>query len=180
MATSSRQCTELSCKKKQATCICLGCSKSFCDDDFIKHRKILRDQISDDYNSFRQTLVDRENSSMQEIKQWEDDSTKEINQTAEQCRQQLNKSLLEIKSQLKEIDEKLKQEDKAEEIDEMQLNEIQEQLNKLQEKTNEVTKDLIKQKSTPLIMETSVSITSPEGKDILLYLCVLIQIFFSS
>ncbi len=84
MTTANTKCSI--CKQDNGTFPCRGCSEYFCYDQSEEHRQTLNaqiNQIRNDYNLFRQTLIEQKNnphkhSLIQEINQWENDSIDKI------------------------------------------------------------------------------------------------------
>lgn len=75
MASASDRSICSSCKKERLNYACHGCSKKYCFDDLLKHRKELGQQLEyflNEHNQLRQNLLDQWKTNQQFREKWID------------------------------------------------------------------------------------------------------------
>ena len=145
MATANMKCSI--CEEDQVTYLCGGCSKYFCFDHLTEHHEILNtqlQQIQDDYNQFRQTLIDQRKDPQKhplilEINRWEEDSINKIKQTAQLFRETVtnytNKIIPQIEMTLNDPKEQPISIDTKKKFNEIHLDQFTKKLLKLKKRT---------------------------------------------
>jgi len=172
------------CNQDTSTFICKGCLKEFCFDHLTEHCETLKiqfNQIENDYNQFRQTLIDQKNDPntrllIQQINKWEQQSIEKIKQTADQSRQTLinytNKVIINIQNKL---DNAIPTIPGKNQFNEIHLEEFKQKLNKLKEELDKPTNVSIQQESTAFINQIYVILPVHEGNNILFLIYRLIK-----
>lgn len=108
------------CEKRQGTCLCSGCKKYFCMQDFKSHRNSLgnemdsvisdRDSVQDKLNKSSDNLA-AENHLLLKITEWEEEIVRKVRETANLVRQQVlnlqQAKQEEIKNQLNKMSKEL-------------------------------------------------------------------------
>ncbi|CAF1049178.1 unnamed protein product [Adineta steineri] len=165
MANNKTQC--FTCTKDKITYPCEGCSQRFCLIDLVEHRQILNNElhhITNEYNQFKQTINEQKQSPqnhtlMNQINQWEIKSIKKIQQKAQEYREILTKSsqtcISDIQMRFNDLREQIKQFQKENEFNEMNLNYLRNQLKKITKELNNSSIMSIQQNSQPLINHIS-------------------------
>ena len=173
MAAANTECSIF--EEDQETFSCAGCSRYFCFEHLAEHREILNtqlQQIQDDYNQFRQTLIDqRENPqkhpSIQIINRWEEDSINKIKQKAQQFREKLtnytNKIISQIEMTLNDPKEQPISTDRKKKFNEIHLDQFTKNLQKLKKEFNKPKGISIEKQSASPINKLVVSIPVYEG-----------------
>ncbi|CAF1041813.1 unnamed protein product [Adineta steineri] len=145
------------CNEEKITYNCRGCSKEFCLMDLNAHRQILTSElhgITNQYNEFKQTINEqkqnpRNHLSINHIDQWEIESIEKIQQKAQEYREIVIKSsqtcIDDIEMKFKDLNEQIKQMQKQNEFNEIDLNYLRSKLMKITEELNNPFKICIKE-----------------------------------
>ena len=153
MATANTKCSI--CEEDQETFSCGGCWKYFCFEHLTEHREILNtqlQQIQDDYNQFRQTLIDQRKDPqkhplIQDIDRWEEDSINKIKQTAQLFRETVinytNKIIPQIEMTLNDPKEQPIPTDRKKKFNEIHLDQFTKKLHKLKEELDKPKGDFL-------------------------------------
>ena len=177
MSSTANRTICVSCNKEKITYPCQGCSQKFCLDDLTKHRMNLNqelEQVHNDHDELRQNLYDltsspTKHSFIQQIDQWEKASIEKIQQTAQQCRDQWSnyseKFLQEMEKKLNEFAQQIKEMQRENEFNEIDLNHLKERSDKLQKELHRPTNVSIEQESTSFINKISLRISLKRGKN---------------
>ncbi|UJR11741.1 hypothetical protein I4U23_015922 [Adineta vaga] len=176
MATTNNKIQCFKCQKyKKITIPCRGCSKEFCQADWIEHQQILNEELNviiNNYDQFRQKINEHDqnlqNSSLIErIDQWERNSIRIIQQRAEKCRQRAvqhcKTNFKQIEQKLSELSEEIKDIQRENEFNEIDLNDLKRKLNEINEELNNPSNISIEEHSQSFINEISV-ISRKESK----------------
>ena len=151
---------------------CKGCSKRFCLPHLAQHQTDLIDQlyqIECDHDELRTSLNDQISnpiklSLIKNIDLWEKKSIDQIKQTAQQCRYELisysKRFLFRKEKKLNDLDKQIKEMNREDEVNEIQLNDLQKKFDKLQKEFHQSTKISIKEQSTSFISTISLVISS--------------------
>ncbi|CAF4219786.1 unnamed protein product [Adineta steineri] len=166
MANNKTRC--YTCNEEKITFNCKGCSKEFCLTDLTEHGEILTNElhsITYEYNEFKQTLNEQKQNPqnhllIEQINQWEIESIDKIQQKAEEYRENVTKSLQtctnDIEMKFKDLDEQVKQIQKENEFNEINLDYLRNQLKEMTEELNNPLKISIKQDLQSLINKISI------------------------
>ncbi|CAF0800846.1 unnamed protein product [Adineta steineri] len=166
MANNKTQCFK--CNKKKITFTCKGCSKEFCLMDLTEHRHILNQElyhITNDYDQFKHRINEQKPNPydlflIDQINQWETNSTEKIKQKAKDCREIVIKSsqtfLNDIKMKFNDLNEQIKQMQKENEFNEINLNYLKNQLMRMNQELNNPSNMSIEQDSHSFINEISI------------------------
>ncbi|CAF0797739.1 unnamed protein product [Adineta ricciae] len=171
MATDTTQCFK--CKKyKKITYLCKGCSNEFCQTDLIEHRQLLNEQLDgiiNDYDQFRQTINQHERNSqsdsllMRQINEWERKSMQRIQQTADICRktvlEQTKTFVHAIGKNFSQLSDQIKEMQKEEEYNEIDLNELRRKLKAMTDELNNPSTISLREDSQPFITQISVVVS---------------------
>ncbi|CAF1261954.1 unnamed protein product [Adineta steineri] len=156
------------CNKDKITYPCEGCSKNFCLMDLTKHRQILNEElhhIINDYNQFKQRFNEQKPSShdlslIDQVNQWRRNSIDKIRQKAKDCIEIIVKSsqtfLNDTEKRFNDLSEQIKQLQRENEFNEINLNYLRNQLIKMREELNNPPKTSIIQDCQPFINEISI------------------------
>ncbi|CAF3557799.1 unnamed protein product [Adineta steineri] len=144
------------------------CVKNFCLMDLTKHRQILNEElhhIINDYNQFKQRFSEQKPSShdlslIDQINQWRRNSIDKIRQKAKDCIEIIVKSsqtfLNDTEKKFNDLSEQIKQLQRENEFNEINLNYLRNQLIKIREELNNPPKTSIEQDCQPFINEISI------------------------
>ncbi|CAF0808839.1 unnamed protein product [Adineta steineri] len=172
MAMANNKTVCFICNEEKITYPCKGCSKEFCFMDLAKHKQILNEElhhITDEYNEFKQTINEQKqnpqnHSLIKQINQWEINSIQKIQQKAEECREIFIKSsetcINDIEMKFNDLTQQIKQFQKENEFNEINLNYLRNQLRKITEELNNPSNIFIQQNSQSFI--NNISITFPK------------------
>ncbi|CAF1507727.1 unnamed protein product [Adineta steineri] len=156
------------CKENKITYPCKGCSEEFCLLDLTEHRQTLTNElhhITNQYNEFKQTINEQKQDSqnfslIEQINQWEIGSIEKIQQKAREYREILIKSsqpcIHDIEMKFKDLNEQIKQMQKENEFNEIDLNYLTNQLIKMTQALNNLSSISIKEDSQSFINEISI------------------------
>ncbi|CAF1374840.1 unnamed protein product [Adineta steineri] len=156
------------CNEEKITYPCKGCLKEFCLMDLTEHRQILNNElhlIINEYNEFKQTMDEQKqnpqnDSLIKQIDQWEIKSIEIIQQKAQEYREIIIESsqtcINDIEMKLNDLSEQIKQFQKENEFNEINLNYLRNQLMKIAQELNNPSKISIQQDSQSLINDISV------------------------
>ncbi|CAF1152603.1 unnamed protein product [Adineta steineri] len=168
MAMANNKTLCYTCNEDKITFNCKGCSKEFCLTDLTEHCEILTNElhsITYQYNEFTQTIDEQKqnpqnHSLIKQINQWEIESIDKIQQKAQEYRENAIKSLQtcinDVEMKFKDLDEQIKQIQKENEFNEINLNYLRNQLKEMTEELNNPLKISIKQDLQSLINEISI------------------------
>ncbi|CAF4214896.1 unnamed protein product, partial [Adineta steineri] len=166
MANNKTQC--FTCNKKKITFTCEGCLEKLCLMDLTEHQQILNDElhhIINDYDQFKQKFNEQKPnpydlSLIDQINQWETNSIEKIQQKAKDCRETVIKSsqtfLNDIEMKFNDFYEQIKQIQKENEFNEINLNYLKNQLMKMNQELNNPSNMSIDQDSQSFINEISI------------------------
>ncbi|CAF3765008.1 unnamed protein product [Adineta steineri] len=155
MAMTNNKTHCFTCNKDKITYPCEGCLKSFCLMDLTKHRQILNEElhhIINDYNQFKQRFSEQKPkphdlSLINQINQWEIDSIIKIQQKARDCREIVIKSsqtcINDIEKKFNDLSEQIKQLQRENEFNEINLNYLRNELIQIREELNNPPKTSI-------------------------------------
>ncbi|CAF4283082.1 unnamed protein product, partial [Adineta steineri] len=144
------------------------CSKEFCLTDLTEHCVILTNElhsITYQYNEFKQTINEQKqnpqnHSLIKQINQWEIKSIDKVQQKAQEYRENVTESLQtcinDIEMKFKDLDEQIKQIQKENEFNEINLNYLRNQLKEMTEELNNPLKISIKEDLQSLINKISI------------------------
>ncbi|CAF1271714.1 unnamed protein product, partial [Adineta steineri] len=136
--------------------------------DLTKHRQILNEElhlIINDYNQFKQIFNEQKPSShdlslIDQINQWKIDSINKIKQKAKDCIETVIKCsqtfLNDIEKRFNDLNEQIKQFQRENEFNEINLNYLRNQLRKIKEELNNPPKTSIEQDCQPFTNEISI------------------------
>ncbi|CAF1540897.1 unnamed protein product [Adineta steineri] len=173
MANNKTVC--LICNEEKITYNCKGCSKEFCFMDLTGHRQILTSElhhINNAYNKFKQTINEQKqnphnHSLINQINQWETESIEKIQQKAQEYREIVIKSsetcIDDIEMKFEDLNEQIKQMEKENEFNEIDLDYLRHQLKEITEELNNPSKISIKEDSQSFMNEISI-ISSKKSK----------------
>ncbi|UJR07423.1 hypothetical protein I4U23_011709 [Adineta vaga] len=169
MATANNTTQCFKCLKyKKITTLCKGCLKEFCQTDWSEHYQVLNEElhsIINDYDQFRHTINDQKqnpinHSLIKQIDQWETNSIQIIQQTAEKCRQSVvehyKTSFEDTEQNLNELSKQIKEIQRENEFNEIDLNDLKEKLRKMSEQLNNPSNISIQKHRQGYIKEISV------------------------
>jgi hypothetical protein len=151
---------------KKITYFCKGCSNEYCYEHLGEHRHQLNNQLEfliNNYNQFQQELNEQKpNSSLiEKINEWENESIEKIQQRAKECRTMVIKytkiETNQIQKKFCQLIQQLKQIEKENQFNEIDLNQIQNQLKQMTEEFLDPSKISIQQDSDKISIETSTS-----------------------
>ena len=154
--------------------MCSGCSKHFCFDHLLEHRRDIEQefhQLENNHDQIREQINDLQinptkHSIIKQIDQWEKDSIDKIKQQAQQCRTQFihhsNSFLRQIEEELNHLAKQITGIHQKNKFNEADLNDLKKRLAKLEEELNQPTNLSIKQRPTSFI--NNISLLSPLGK----------------
>ncbi|CAF0998839.1 unnamed protein product [Adineta steineri] len=166
MTNNRRKC--FICNKDKITYPCEGCLKNFCLMDLTKHRQILNEElhhIINDYDQFKQIFNEQKPSShdlslIDQINQWKINSINQIKQKAKDCIETVIKCsqtfLNDIEKRFNDINEQIKQFQRENEFNEINLNYLRNQLRKITEELNNPPKTSIEQDCQAFTNEISI------------------------
>ncbi|CAF0860603.1 unnamed protein product [Adineta steineri] len=166
MANNKTRC--YTCNEEKITFNCKGCSKEFCLTDLIEHCEILTNElhsITYEYNEFKQTINEQKQNPqnhllIEQISQWEIKSIDKIQQKAQEYRENVTKSLQtcinDTEMKFKDFDEQVKQIQKENEFNEINLNYLRNQIIRMTKELNNPSKISIKQDLQSFINEISI------------------------
>ncbi|CAF1401825.1 unnamed protein product [Adineta steineri] len=172
MAMANNKTVCFICNEEKITYPCKGCSKEFCFMDLAKHKQILNEElhhITDEYNECKQTINEQKHnpqnhSLIKQIDQWEIDSIQKIQQKAQECREIFIKSsetcINDIEMKFNDVNQQIKQFQKENEFNEINLNYLRNQLRKITEELNNPSNMFIQQNPQSFIND--ISITFPK------------------
>ncbi|CAF4396524.1 unnamed protein product, partial [Adineta steineri] len=121
--------------------------------------------ITYEYNEFKQTINEQKQNPqnhllIEEINQWEIESIDKIQQKAQEYRENVTKSLQtcinDVEMKFKDLDEQIKQTQKENEFNEINLNYLRNQLKEMTEELNNPSKISVKQDLKSLINKISI------------------------
>ncbi|CAF0761157.1 unnamed protein product [Adineta steineri] len=156
------------CNEEKITYPCKGCSKEFCFMDLAKHKQILNEElhyITNEYNQFKQTINEQKqdpqnHSLIEQINQWERKSIEQIQQKAQEYREILIKisqtCINDIEMKFKDLNVQIKQFQKDNEFNEIELNYLRNKLIEITEELNNPSNISIEQNSQLLINDISI------------------------
>ncbi|CAF0800608.1 unnamed protein product [Adineta steineri] len=166
IANNKTQCFK--CNKKKITFTCEGCSEKFCLLDLTEHQQILNEElhhIINNYDQFKQKFNEQKPnpydlSLIDQINQWETNSIEKIQKKAKDCREIVIKSLQtflnDIEMKFNDLNEQIKQMQKENEFNEINLNYLKNQLLKMNQELNNPSNMSIEQDSQSFINEISI------------------------
>ncbi|CAF1569642.1 unnamed protein product [Adineta steineri] len=156
------------CNEEKITFNCKGCSKEFCLTDLTEHCEILTNElhsITYQYNEFKQTIDEQKQNPqnhllIEQINQWEIESIDKIQEKAQEYRENVTKSsqicINDIEMKFQDLDEQIKQIQKENECNEINLNYLRNQLREMTEELNNPSKTSIKEDLQSLVNEISI------------------------
>ncbi|CAF0831807.1 unnamed protein product [Adineta steineri] len=156
------------CNEDKITYSCKGCSEEFCFTDLSEHRQTLTNElhyITNQYNEFQQTINEQKQNPqndilINQINKWEKNSVEIIQQKAQEYREIVIKSSQtcnnDIEMKFKDLNEQIKQMQKQNEFNEINLNYLKKYLIDITEELNNPLKISIKQDSQSFINEISI------------------------
>ena len=160
------------CGKEKLTYPCQGCSNRFCFDHLGQHRLELSlqlEHIQNDHDQLRQNINDQkldptQHTILKQIDRWEKESVNRIKQTAQQCREKWidysNAYLLRIEQKLKHLAEHIKEMQRENEVNEIDLNSLKRRLRGLQKELDQPTNICIKEQTTSFINKISLQLST--------------------
>ncbi|CAF0931351.1 unnamed protein product [Adineta steineri] len=166
MANNKTHCFK--CNKDKITYPCEGCSKEFCLTHLTEHQQNLNEELNyiiNDYDQFKQRINEQKqnpqnNSLIKQINQWERHSIEKIQQRAQDCRNIVTEYsptfINEIEMKFKDLKKQIKQIQKENEFNEINLNYLTNQLIEITEELYNPSKISIQQNSQPFINDISV------------------------
>ncbi|UJR17586.1 hypothetical protein I4U23_004482 [Adineta vaga] len=166
-ANNTTQCSKCL-KYKRITVLCKGCSKEFCQTDWNDHQQLLNEELNsiiNDYDQFRHKINDQKqnplnHSLIKQIDQWERKSSRTIQQTAEKCRQNVfehsRRSFKDTEKTLSELSEQIKEIQRENEFNEIDLNDLRRKLNQMNEELNNPSNLSIREHRQGFIKEISI------------------------
>ncbi|CAF0979750.1 unnamed protein product [Adineta steineri] len=169
MAMANNKRTRCStCNKERMTYPCQGCSQRFCFLDLREHRQILNEELNciiNDYDQFKQRINERKqnpqsHSLIKQINLWEIKSIEIIQQKAQEYREILMKSsqtcINDIEMKLDDLSKQIKQCQKENKFNEVELNYLRNQLIEIAKEFNNPSNMSIHENSGSLINEISI------------------------
>ncbi|CAF4288159.1 unnamed protein product, partial [Adineta steineri] len=165
MATAKNKTLCFKCNEDKITYPCEGCSQRFCLVDLTEHRQILTSElhyITNEYNEFKQTMNEQKQNDLliEQINQWEIESIEKVQQKAQECREILIKStqtcINDIETKFNNLREQIKQMQKQNEFNEIDLNYLRNQLIETTQEFNNLSKISIKKESQSFIDDISI------------------------
>ncbi|CAF1375128.1 unnamed protein product [Adineta steineri] len=168
MATAKNKTICFKCNEDKITYPCEGCSQRFCLIDLTEHRQLLTSElhhITNEYNEFKQTMNEQKENSqndllIEQINQWEIESIEKVQQKAQEYREIIIKSsqtcIKDIETKLNNLREQIKQMQKQNEFNEIDLNYLRNQLIEITQEFNNLSKISIKKESQPFINDISI------------------------
>lgn len=160
------------CGKERSTYYCRGCLNDFCFNHLIEHRRMLSqqlDEIENDRDQFRQTLIDRKENwdkhvLLQEISKWEEDSIHKIREKAKECKKMLiehsNNCIIDVENKLIKLTEQIRQTRQEDEFNESDLNGLKSKLTKLTEEFIKAPNIVIQEDPISFVHKISVVVLS--------------------
>ena len=154
---------------EKITYVCKGCLNEYCYEHLGTHRQEINNELEhviNHYNQFQQAINEKkqnpQNSSLiEKINQWENESIHKIQQIAKQCRTMVIKYTKiitnDIEKKFDELIQQLKQIQKENQFNEIDLNLLKNQLKQITEEFIDPSKISIKKDSQKLSIETSMS-----------------------
>jgi hypothetical protein len=151
---------------KKITYLCKGCSNEYCYEHLGEHRHQLNNQLEflvNNYNQFQQEInQQKQNSSLiEKINDWENESIEKIQQIAKQCRTMVIKYTKITNNAIQKkfylLIQQLKQIQKENQFNEIDLNLLQNQLKQITQEFIHPSNISIQQDSHKISIETSIS-----------------------
>ena len=153
MASASDRSICFTCNKERLYYLCPGCSKRFCLDDLLKHRKDLGQQLDylrNEYNQLRQNLIDQRETNQQSREKWTNYS---------------NEFLLAIETRLNDLAEQIRDMSKENEFNERDLNNLGKKLQILRKELYRATHIFIEEYLTALTDQRSLHFPIHRGNE---------------
>ncbi|CAF1105965.1 unnamed protein product [Adineta steineri] len=156
------------CNTEKITYSCEGCSKRFCLTDLTEHQQLLKEELNhiiNDYDQFKQRINEQKqnpqnlqsNSLIKQINQWEIDSIEIIQQRAQNCREIVIKTsetfIYDIETKFNDLCEQIKQIQKENEFNEINLNYLTNELIDITQELNNPSNISIQRDSQSFINE---------------------------
>ncbi|CAF1347091.1 unnamed protein product [Adineta ricciae] len=168
MATINNKTQCSVCNEHKITYPCQGCANQFCYEDLAQHRQKLNedfDEIIRDYEQFRENIhqqkqIPRVSHLFYQIDQWETNSIEIIQQTAERCRQALVEKIkvfvIDIEEEVNNLISEIKQFQRENEVNEMNLEHLKDQLGKIANEFNNPSTITLDESSQIVIWKISI------------------------
>ncbi|CAF0838106.1 unnamed protein product [Adineta steineri] len=168
MAMENNKSLCLTCNEDKITFPCKGCSNEFCLTHLTEHQNKLHDQLNhiiNDYDQFKERINEQKqnpqnHSLIKQINQWERNSIEIIKQKAKDCREVLIESLQtcsnDIEKKFNDLSAHIRQIQKENEFNEINLNYLKNQLIKVTKELNNPSSISIHQNWQPFINEISI------------------------
>ncbi|CAF0836636.1 unnamed protein product [Adineta steineri] len=166
MANNKRKC--FTCHRENNTYTCEGCSKRFCLVHLNEHEQKFNEELShiiNDYNEFKERINEQKqnphnHSLIKQIDQWGIKSIEIIQQKAQDCRQVVIESLQtcinDIEKKFNDLTEQIKQLQKENDFNEINLNRLTNQLIEITQELNNPSNISIQQDSQSVIDDISI------------------------
>ncbi|CAF1510423.1 unnamed protein product [Adineta steineri] len=157
--------------KKKITYLCDGCSKKFCLIHLTEHQENLNkelkclindcDEFKDKLNKLKQNRQYPQNQTLiKQINEWEKNSIEKIKEKAEDCRKIVIESsetfLINIEMIFIDLTEQIKQIQKENEYNEINLNYLKDQLIQIKQKLNSSSNISVQEDSQSFINDISI------------------------
>ncbi|CAF3663803.1 unnamed protein product [Adineta steineri] len=171
MAMTNNKTLCFTCNKEKITYLCDGCSKKFCLIHLTEHQEKLNeelkclindcDEFKDRLNKPKQNRQYLQNQILiKQINEWEKNSIEKIKEKAEDCRKIVNESseifLINIEMKLIDLTEQIKQIQKENEFNEINLNYLKDQLIEIKQKLNSSSNISVQEDSQSFINDISI------------------------